>query len=57
MIPMRQSTATDQNKLLVDDLSAPVALTKKGTPCSRKVKQAGTRCFQHEGKPAAEDPQ
>ena len=32
MIPMRQSTATDQNTLLVDDLSAPVALTKKGTP-------------------------
>ena len=28
------------------------ALTKKGTPCSRKVKAAGTRCFQHEGKPA-----
>ena len=32
MIPMRQSTATDQNALLIDDLSAPVALTKKGTP-------------------------
>ena len=32
MIPMRQSTATAQNTLLVDDLSAPVALTKKGTP-------------------------
>ena len=32
MIPMRQSTATDQNALLVDDLSAPLALTKKGTP-------------------------
>ncbi len=29
------------------------ALTKKGTPCSRKVKAAGMRCFQHEGKPAA----
>lgn len=27
------------------------ALTKKGTPCSRKVKVAGSRCFQHEGKP------
>jgi len=24
------------------------ALTKKGTPCSRKVKVAGTRCFQHD---------
>lgn len=28
------------------------ALTKKGTPCSRKVKGQGTRCFQHEGKPS-----
>ena len=28
------------------------ALTKKGTPCSRKVKSAGQRCYQHEGKPA-----
>ena len=32
MIPMRQSTATDQNSLLVDDLSAPLVMTKKGTP-------------------------
>ncbi len=24
------------------------ALTKKGTPCSRKVKARGLRCFQHE---------
>lgn len=29
------------------------ALTKKGTPCSRKVRNEGSRCFQHEGKPAA----
>ena len=29
------------------------ALTKKGTPCSRKVKAAGLRCYQHEGKPVA----
>jgi len=29
------------------------ALTKKGTPCSRKVRSAGSRCYQHEGKPAA----
>lgn len=29
------------------------ALTKKGTPCSRKVKAAGLRCYQHEGKPSA----
>lgn len=27
------------------------ALTKKGTPCSRKVKAKGLRCFQHEGRP------
>ena len=31
------------------------ALTKKGTPCSRKVKVQGVRCYQHEGKPAATD--
>ena len=29
------------------------ALTKKGTPCSRKVKAKGQRCFQHEGRPEA----
>ena len=29
------------------------ALTKKGTPCSRKVRSAGVRCFQHGGKPVA----
>ena len=29
------------------------ALTKKGTPCSRKVKTKGVRCFQHEGRPEA----
>ena len=29
------------------------ALTKKGTPCSRKVKGKGVRCFQHEGRPEA----
>ncbi|MEQ1764043.1 MAG: hypothetical protein ABL984_12975 [Pyrinomonadaceae bacterium] len=29
------------------------ALTKRGTPCSRKVKAKGLRCFQHEGRPEA----
>lgn len=29
------------------------ALTKKGTPCSRKVKARGARCYQHEGRPEA----
>jgi hypothetical protein len=29
------------------------ALTKKGTPCSRKVKARGSRCYQHEGRPEA----
>jgi hypothetical protein len=33
------------------------ALTKKGTPCSRKVKSAGLRCYQHEGKPSAPGPE
>lgn len=32
------------------------ALTKKGTPCSRKVKAKGLRCFQHEGRPEAQNP-
>lgn len=29
------------------------ALTKKGTPCSRKVKAKGQRCYQHAGRPEA----
>lgn len=29
------------------------AMTKKGTPCSRRVKQKGARCWQHIGKPPA----
>lgn len=29
------------------------AMTKKGTPCSRRVKAKGTRCWQHAGKPSA----
>lgn len=29
------------------------ARTKKGTPCSRRVKHPSTRCYQHEGKAAA----
>lgn len=29
------------------------AMTKKGTACSRRVKVAGDRCYQHEGKPSA----
>jgi hypothetical protein len=32
------------------------AMTKKGTPCSRRVKTPG-RCWQHEGKPVAAVPQ
>ena len=28
------------------------ARTKKGTPCKRRVKQAGLRCAQHQGKPS-----
>ena len=28
------------------------AATKKGTPCSRRVKHAGDRCWQHAGMPA-----
>lgn len=30
------------------------ALTKKGTPCTRRVKTKG-RCWQHKGQPAVED--
>lgn len=29
------------------------ALTEKGSPCSRKVKMPGLRCFQHQGRDAA----
>lgn len=29
------------------------ALTKKGTPCSRKVRSKGIRCWQHEGAESA----
>lgn len=28
------------------------ARTKKGTPCKRRVRQAGLRCAQHQGKPS-----
>jgi hypothetical protein len=35
MIPMRQSAATTQNTLLVDDLSAEVATTKRAAPKGR----------------------
>ena len=31
------------------------AATKKGTPCSRKVKRAGERCWQHQGMPSLTD--
>ncbi|HEV8592479.1 MAG TPA: hypothetical protein VGQ55_10280 [Pyrinomonadaceae bacterium] len=31
------------------------ALTKKGTPCTRRVKTRGARCFQHQGQPSAAD--
>ncbi len=31
------------------------ARTKKGTACSRRVKKAGTRCWQHQGMPAMKD--
>jgi hypothetical protein len=31
------------------------ALTKKGTPCTRRVKTKGARCFQHVGQPSAVD--
>ena len=34
------------------------AMTKKGTPCTRRVKRRGERCWQHQGLPAmAEIPQ
>ncbi len=29
------------------------AMTKKGTPCTRRVKVKGARCWQHVGKPSA----
>jgi len=41
----------DGNKQVPERVYYCGALTKKGTPCSRKVKAAGLRCYQHEGKP------
>lgn len=43
---------TVSDKTIVDTVHYCGALTKKGTPCSRKVKTAGSRCYQHEGKPS-----
>jgi hypothetical protein len=31
------------------------AATKKGAPCSRRVKHAGERCWQHQGMPSILD--
>lgn len=31
------------------------ARTKKGTACTRRVKEAGKRCWQHQGMPAMKD--
>jgi hypothetical protein len=31
------------------------AATKKGTPCSRRVKRPGERCWQHQGMPSMVD--
>ena len=31
------------------------ALTKKGTPCTRRVKTRGARCYQHQGQPSVAD--
>ena len=33
------------------------AMTKKGTPCSRRVKSRGGRCWQHSGRTAAAETQ
>ena len=49
--PERLSGSTENPKLNAKFFCG--ALTKKGTPCSRKVRSAGSRCYQHEGKPAA----
>lgn len=45
----------EENQRRTDKVYYCGALTKKGTPCSRKVKSQGARCFQHEGKPSAAD--
>lgn len=50
-----QRTGTERTFVQPDKQSEPVffcgAETKKGTPCSRRVKGGG-RCWQHQGKPA-----
>jgi hypothetical protein len=50
------SQAVHSNRSPQETVNYCGALTKKGTPCSRKVKAAGLRCFQHEGKPSAPHP-
>lgn len=53
--PLADATLSNANRSIASRSATYYcgALTKKGTPCSRKVKAAGMRCFQHEGKPAA----
>lgn len=49
----RIANANNTQASLIDD---PVyicgARTKKGTPCRRRVHEAGERCYQHKGMPA-----
>jgi hypothetical protein len=46
------NTAGAQAKTLTEPVYYCGAATKKGTPCSRRVKTANTRCWQHVGLPA-----
>jgi len=46
-------SAETLNQLPVDDKAYICgARTKKGTPCRRRVRVAGERCFQHKGMPS-----
>lgn len=46
-------TPPDPNEII----SSCGARTKKGTPCQRRVRGVGRRCFQHTGKPAMLPPE
>ena len=50
----RNQPPANQNPATVTDDAVYIcgARTKKGTPCRRRVHDAGQRCFQHKGMPA-----
>lgn len=50
-VPLTDSIATERPADSTETVSLCGALTKKGTPCQRRVRGTG-RCYQHKGQPA-----